>query len=93
MFEVIYISQIPVVPEGDKRAYDILSFFFGDDAECFVFQMILVDMITQKQYGAGSVPIQIDGFPPVAEPCSGFFVDDGEGLFLPCCGVKFKYSL
>ena len=48
MFEIVYIGQVSMMPEGDKCAYNIPSLFFGDDTERFFFQMILVNMVTQK---------------------------------------------
>ena len=47
MFEIVDVSPVVLVLEGDERADNTLPFFSGDLVEFLFFQVILVDMVAQ----------------------------------------------
>ena len=47
MFEVVDVSPVVLVLEGDERTDNTFPFFSGDFVEFLFFQVILVDMVAQ----------------------------------------------
>ena len=47
MFEIVDVSPVVLVLEGDERADNTFPFFSGDLVELLFFQVILVDMVAQ----------------------------------------------
>ena len=57
MFEIVDVSPVVLVLEGDERADNTFPFFSGDLVEFLFFQVILVDMVAQYLHGVGGVMI------------------------------------
>ena len=47
MFEIVDVSPVVLVLEGDERTDNTFPFFSGDLVEFLFFQVILVDMVAQ----------------------------------------------
>ena len=48
MFDIIDIGQVLLMIERDKGTHNIFPFLFGDGAEFLLFEVILVDVVSQE---------------------------------------------
>ena len=82
-----------MVGDGEKCADNVLSLLFGCDGKGTFVQVVLIDVISEKQHAVRAVLVEIDSLSPVTEACGGWRIYDGEWLLFSRRRIEYEYSL